>query len=510
MQRVAGPHRWRIIGWIVAASVVAACGQKSGLSIPSATSGGTGGTVSGDASSSAAADTGAGDGSFGTGTSGSSDPGPSGSGLTGQGTAATAGGPSRPSGAAAPATGTSGSATATTARPGATAPTAPRSVPGATPGTTAPAAATTAGDRTGVSATEIVIGVHGPITGAAPIPEDSVNKAVNLYWKYMAEKGGIFGRNVRVVFRDDQYNPSHALQVCREMVEQEKAFLLVGIGADQVAPCARYASQVGVPYLSAGAGRDALLPYKTYFALSMDYPSQAPMVARMVKQAGKARIGVLVMNTPNYDDSYVAMQAAAKNEGLQVVRAARIGKQPSQSETLAEANAMRTAGAESVLLFVSPLTFVNLAHSAQSQAYNPLWAGPGLQGGLNLVAEFGCPSIGAARFLSPFPQLDVIDKYDADYKPTYRKYNGEEADDLGLIMWGLSKTIGLILSANGQDLTRQSFLATISSGREFVSNVLPPSRFSATNHFGANQAHILEADCANRRYKTIAAFVSSL
>ena len=31
----------------------------------------------------------------------------------------------------------------------------------------------------------------------------------------------LFGRNVRVVFRDDEFNPQHAVQVCREMVEQE-------------------------------------------------------------------------------------------------------------------------------------------------------------------------------------------------------------------------------------------------------------------------------------------------
>ena len=99
-----------------------------------------------------------------------------------------------------------------------------------------------------------MIGVHAPITGAAPVPQDSVDKAKDLYWKFLAERGGIFGRNVRVVFRDDQFNPSRAVPVCREMVEQEHAFLLVGIGTDQVVPCARYASQVGVPYFAMGGG----------------------------------------------------------------------------------------------------------------------------------------------------------------------------------------------------------------------------------------------------------------
>src|SRR5438477_368200 len=108
----------------------------------------------------------------------------------------------------------------------------------AAPAATSPAAGPH--DRDGVTDKEIVIGVHAPLTGAAPVPEDSVDKAKDLYWKYIAERGGIFGRNVRVVFRDDQYNPSRAVTVCREMVEQDHAFLLVGVGTDQVVSCARY------------------------------------------------------------------------------------------------------------------------------------------------------------------------------------------------------------------------------------------------------------------------------
>ena len=69
----------------------------------------------------------------------------------------------------------------------------------------------------------------------------------------------LFGRKVRVVFRDDEFNPQHAVQVCREMVEQDGAFLLVGGGgADQITACAQYADENGIPYLSAGVNEDGL------------------------------------------------------------------------------------------------------------------------------------------------------------------------------------------------------------------------------------------------------------
>lgn len=373
-----------------------------------------------------------------------------------------------------------------------------------------PAAATNPRDREGVTDKEIVIGVHAPITGAAPVPQDSVDKAKDLYWKFLAERGGIFGRNIRIVFRDDQFNPSRAVAVCRELVEQEHAFILFGIGADQSTACARYASQVGVPYFATGGGEASVAGLKNFFGISMSLPQQGPMLAQMVKKLGKTKVGVVAINTPNYDDTFNSLVQSAKGAGLNVVRTDRISKNPTQSEALAETNSLRTAGAEAVLLMHTPVAFLNLAHAAQGQAYMPLWAGPGLSNGLNLVAEFGCPSIGGARFLSPFPQLDVIDRFDADYKPAYRRYNkGEEPDDLGLMVWGLEKTLHQFLAAAGPDLSRSKLMAVLESGREFVSNIFPPVRFGPAKHFGATQAHLLEADCSNRRYRTVATFASS-
>ena len=54
------------------------------------------------------------------------------------------------------------------------------------PGRPAPAAA----DRTGVTDTKIRVGIHAPITGAAPFPQNAFDKGKDVYWKFLAEKGG--------------------------------------------------------------------------------------------------------------------------------------------------------------------------------------------------------------------------------------------------------------------------------------------------------------------------------
>jgi branched-chain amino acid transport system substrate-binding protein len=369
-------------------------------------------------------------------------------------------------------------------------------------------------DKNGVTDREIVIGIHAPVTGAAPFPQNSFNTGKDIYWQFLKEtKGGVHGRNIKVVFRDDAFNPSRAVQVCREMVEQEKAFILIGGGgADQITACAKYASQVGVPYLSAGVNEEGIAGLKTYFALSQTYSQQSRTIAQLVKKKlGKTKIGIVVADTPSFADAQKSFTAAAQAEGLQVVRNSKINKNASQSEALAEAQQQQQAGAEAIYILTSPTVFIQFAQQAASQAYAPQYVGPGITSGLNIVATAGCPGIGEARFLSPFFQLD--DPATNEYKAAYTKYRSDQnqqPDDIGFALWGLSQALAEMFDATGKELGRAAFMNTLVSGKEFGGQTYPKVKYAPGKPFGGSAMHLLKADCGGRRYitesKTVAGF----
>jgi hypothetical protein len=161
-----------------------------------------------------------------------------------------------------------------------------------------------------------------------------------------------------------------------------------------------------------------------------------------------------------------------------------------------------------VYIIAAPIPFIKLATDAQAQAYMPTWVGPGTTNGFAVVAEVGCPAIGAAKFLSPFPQLDAIDDLDPDYKTAYRRFVGNNPDDIGILNWGMNKVVHQMLQATGRDLSRQSFFNTVTSGKSFKSNVYPEVSYDGSIRFGARTAHLLEADCTTRSWKTTARFVA--
>jgi ABC-type branched-subunit amino acid transport system substrate-binding protein len=461
--------------------VAAGCGQKSGVALSAGGDGFGGGDASLDG-------TGAAGGSAGAVAGGRTGA----AGQTGAGAAGGSGGSTGAAGAAASPGGQSagGEQPATSGGDG-----------GGGDGTVA-APAAGPNDKVGVSDSEIIIGIHAPVTGAAPFPQSTFEQGKDLYWKWLADRGGVHGRNVRVVFRDDQYNPSRAVQVCREMVEKEKAFLLIGGGgADQITACAKYANSVGVPYLSAGVNEDGVDNLATYFAVSQTYAQQSPPLAQLVKRTlGMTKLGIVVADTPSFADAHRSFTAAAEQQGLEIVRNSKINKTASSSETLAEANAQSQAGAEVIYFLAAPTVFIQFAQGAQGQGYNPQYVGPGITSGLNTVATAGCPAIGEARFLSPFMGLEDPDT--ATYKEAYRTYNDADADDIGLALWGIASTLHTMFEASGADLGRAQFMATLNTGQEFAGGIFPPVKYGQGNGFGGASSHLLRADCGQRRYVT--------
>ena len=366
-------------------------------------------------------------------------------------------------------------------------------------------------DTAGVTDDEIVIGIHAPVTGASPIPQTSFDVGKDIYWRFLADSAPdqLFGRTVRVVFRDDEFNPNRAVAVCREMVEAEGAFLLIGGGgADQITACAQYADGIGVPYLSAGVNEEGLADLATYYATSLTYAEQAPLIVEQIQEQGLERIGVVVIDTPSFEDAHTAFLETAEEAGLEIVVDQALSKTAAEAEVLAVVQELKGADVDGVFLLASPVTFIGLAGGARNQSYDPVWIGPGVTSGLNAVTNFGCPAVENGTFFSPFPQIDVIEELDPDFVPAYEQFGeGKPADDIGLALWALNKTLALMFEATGEELGRAAFMNTIESTEAFDTNIYPPVVITPEDHFGGTGAHLLEADCDAKAYTTAEQFV---
>jgi ABC-type branched-subunit amino acid transport system substrate-binding protein len=355
-------------------------------------------------------------------------------------------------------------------------------------------------DRTGVTKDSITLAVHAPVTGAAPLPSTSFEKSRDLYWKWVIEEKGqkVLGRSkVDVIFADDRYEPNTAVQVCRQLAS--RAFIVTGGGGtDQIQACGRFAGQARVPYFSAGVTEAGLEGNPWYFAASMTYKQQAPLLAQYVaKHFPGKKVGAVVTQTPNFNDAVEGWDAGRQKYKLPYTVTLRHPK-GNTSWYSGYAKELHEKGAEVVFMLTSPLDYIRFAQIADDAGYGFQYVGVGVTKGLNDVLRSGCDQVDGGVFFSPFPALETADKLDPDFRKAAQKF-GVKADDIAWAIWGSSKLLHESFKRYeqvfGTDLTREDFRALVESAGRVETGVYPDVNYTPQNHFGGTAVHVLKADC---------------
>jgi ABC-type branched-subunit amino acid transport system substrate-binding protein len=368
-------------------------------------------------------------------------------------------------------------------------------------------------DRTGVSDDAITVAIHAPVTGAAPLPSTSFEKARDLYWKWVIEEKGekILGRSkVDVIFADDRYEPTTAVQVCRQLAS--RAFLVSGGGGtDQIQACGRFAGQARVPYFSAGVTEAGLEGNPWYFAASMTYKQQTPLLAQYVaKNFPGKKVGAIVTQTPNFNDAVEGWERGRQQAKLPYTETLRHPK-GNTSWYSGYAKQLHDKGTEVVFILSSPLDYIRFAQVADDAGYDFQYVGVGVTKGLNDVLQSGCDEVDGGIFFSPFSSMDVADKLDPEFRKAAQKF-GVKPDDIAWALWGMSKLQHELFKRYeqtfGNDLTREDFRALTESAGAIKTGVYPDVQYSPQDHFGGQAIHVLKADCGSKTYKDGGTFKS--
>src|SRR5476651_1843903 len=80
----------------------------------------------------------------------------------------------------------------------------------------------------GMAADPIKIGVSGPFTGGSAPMGVSMRDGVKLAVADINAKGGVLGRQLQMVERDDEAKPERGVQIAQELINKEKVVATVG------------------------------------------------------------------------------------------------------------------------------------------------------------------------------------------------------------------------------------------------------------------------------------------
>ena len=103
--------------------------------------------------------------------------------------------------------------------------------------------------------TEIRMGMSAPLSGDLSELGNNFYMGANAFFQDLNEKGGVYGRPIKLLVKNDKYEPKLAVENVKEFIEKEKVFALFGVvGTPTAKAVLPLALQNKVPFLAAVTG----------------------------------------------------------------------------------------------------------------------------------------------------------------------------------------------------------------------------------------------------------------
>jgi ABC-type branched-subunit amino acid transport system substrate-binding protein len=345
----------------------------------------------------------------------------------------------------------------------------------------------------GVSSTEIKLGMTLPMTGTASLGYNKIPGAAKAYFDYLNANGGINGRKVTLVVKDDRYVPTEAVAKTNELILKDKVMaLLAPLGTANVKAVASSVNpgRRGIPVLFVNTGFSGFADKKKYpttYTVLPSYIMEAKNMGEYIKEnfAGK-KIGLLYQDDDFGTDALAGFKAAGINFAVRVPYASG-----SQSATTAAGwiTRFRAAEVDTVVLFgVTSATAFMLATAAQLR-FAPQWMLGSVGGDATTLRLAGVPVavLNNAIGFSPVPATtDMKDEYVKFFSDIYAKAVPGSAFDLNVLL-GMNTAFmtAQALKAAGPNPTRKSLINAINTkGATFANSALVPAAYSRTSQVG--------------------------
>jgi branched-chain amino acid transport system substrate-binding protein len=175
----------------------------------------------------------------------------------------------------------------------------------------------------GVTPEEILLGQSCALTGPAGDLGTKMRTGLEAYFSKVNESGGVNGRKIRLISKDDGYEPDMAIKTTRELIEKDKVFLLIGeVGTPTSKAVVPIAEQAKVPFFGPFTGAEFLRnPFKKYVinVRGSYYQEMERLAQYLVDEKGLKKIACFYQNDSYGQAGLSGIEIALEKRGLKLV-----------------------------------------------------------------------------------------------------------------------------------------------------------------------------------------------
>ena len=336
----------------------------------------------------------------------------------------------------------------------------------------------------GVSDSEIKIGNTMPYSGPASA-YGIIGKTETAYFRMVNEHGGINGRKINFISRDDGYSPPKTVEQVRQLVEQDQVlFLFSTLGTPTNTAIHGYLNDNKVPQLFVASGADQWddpkhFPWTMGFIPS--YGTEAHIYARYILQnLPNSKIGVLYQNDDFGKDYLNGLRDGLGDKAAKMIVATQ-SYETTDPTVDSQVVALQASGADVLLTVTIPKFAAQAIRKVYDTGWKPTHFLTSVSNSVGTVMksagyEKGVGIISAAFAKDPTDPQWQDTPEDQEWLAFMKKYNASAnlADIQGAVGYSYAQIMVAVLKGCGDNLTRENVMKQAASLQNVALPMLLP------------------------------------
>ncbi len=325
-------------------------------------------------------------------------------------------------------------------------------------------------DEAGVSEDAILFGQAAALEGPSSALGQRMRQGIVAAFTEINAKGGVHGRKLQLISRDDGYDPDRSVAQTLRLMEDDKVFALIGaVGTPTAIATIPITSARNVPFIGPFSGaeflRDLELPNVVNIRASYGAEAEA-WIKHLTEDRRFTRIGIFYQDDSFGRDGLVGVKRALAKRGLEL--AAEGTFERNTRAVKAALRVIKRAEPEAVVMvgtYGPSAEFIKLAHRS---GFNPTFVNISFVGANALAMELGAEGEGViVSQVVPFP-WDRSLKLVADYQAAQKAFDPTLAPDFVSLEGYLSgRLAAAALEKAGPKPPRASLLRAINDVGRF-------------------------------------------
>lgn len=317
----------------------------------------------------------------------------------------------------------------------------------------------------GVTADTIRLGQSCALSGPSQKLGTKMRAGMESYFAKVNDAGGIHGRKIVLISKDDGYEPARAINNTRELLEKDKVFLLIGgVGTPTAQAVVPIAEEARVPFVGAFTGAEFLRnPFKKYVInVRGSYYQEMETLARyLVDEKGLKKIACFYQNDGYGQAGLSGIEIALRKRNMELVAT---GTYERNTEAVKGGLLnIRKADPEAVVMvgtYKPCAEFIKLAK--QIGMKDTVYANISFVGPVSLVEELGGDGEGTiiSQVVS-FPQDESVPLV-KEFRENLKKYQPDLVPCfVALEGYMVGKFFGMVAESAEGEITRENFIRTV-------------------------------------------------